>query len=85
MAISKELEALVISSLARMNDKQFRKALKASLDGRRIVADKKPAKTKPKKKLHWKTKAKIEREQKAKAKTKKHKAKKAQVPPAGTA
>lgn len=68
MAVTKELEALVIATLARMNDSQFRKALKASLDGRRNATKKKTSVPKKRKKLHWKTLEKIKRDKKLQAK-----------------
>lgn len=74
MAASKELEALVISALSRMNDRAFRKVLKASLDGRRAPTEHEPVKRKKRKKLHWKTREKMERERKVKSKPTKKKA-----------
>lgn len=46
MKIAKELEALVVSTLARMSAEQFRRTLKAALDGRRASIDQEPAKRK---------------------------------------
>jgi hypothetical protein len=63
MKITKELEALVVSTLASMPAEQFRRTLKAALDGRRLSPDQEQTKGKPKKKkLHWKTRQKLERE-----------------------
>lgn len=46
MKIAKELEALVVSTLARMSADQFRRTLKAALDGRRASIDQEPVKRK---------------------------------------
>jgi hypothetical protein len=81
MKISKELEALVVSTLANMPADQFRRTLKAALDGRRSpdpMQAKPKAKKKlkqkhssgPKKKMHWKTRQRLEREAAEKGKSK---------------
>lgn len=63
MKPSKELEALVVSTLASMPAEQFLRTLKAGLDGRRRTLGHEQTKEKPKKKkLHWKTKLRLERE-----------------------
>lgn len=74
MAASKEFEAFVISALSRMNDRAFRKVLKASLDGRRAPTEREAVKQKKRKKLHWKTRERLERERKSKSKRTKKKA-----------
>lgn len=70
MSVTKEVEALVIASLSRMKDSQFRKVLKASLDGRRYGSDAAAPKKPKRQKLHWKTIEKMKREQKERQKKK---------------
>lgn len=70
MKIDRNWEAVIISALSKMDDRQLLKVLKSALDGRRRA----PAQEKkPEKKLHWKTAQKLQREKLGKKKPQKKK------------